>query len=224
MNDSHKYQILVVDDHPIVRQGIIALLARQADIEVCAEADSAEEALEKLKQVSCDLVLADLTLGGMSGLELIRRINLSHTGLPVLVISMHDEKIYAERALQAGALGYVMKQEASETLIGAVRTVLRGQIYLSGQMSATLIAKATSGQPQTENLMDRLTTAEFEVFQHMASGLSTAEISDRIGRSIKTIESHRTNIRRKLGFKNSHELGHFAAQWQIESGNGRTSG
>lgn len=192
MNEPKKSCIFVVDDHPIVRQGIIALLARQSDIEVCGEADSAEEALEKLKHHPCDLVLADLTLGGMSGLELIRRITLSQPKLPVLVISMHDENIYAERALQAGARGYVMKQEASETLIGAVRMVLLGQVYLSGPMLAKLIAKATSGQVGTEDHLERLTSAEFEVFQHIAAGLSTTEIGERIGRSIKTIESHRT--------------------------------
>lgn len=217
MSRQKQYDVMVVDDHPIVRQGLTALLAPQPDMRICCETGSAEEALELLKQHTHDLALVDLTLTGMSGLELLRHLATDYPALPVLVISMHDEKIYAERALQAGARGYIMKQEASDTLIFAARQILEGKIYLSENQSACLLEKMTpNGQIKTGSSITSLTAVEFEVFQQIADGYSINEIGLRLKRSIKTIESHRTNIRRKLGFNSSHELAHFAAQWQFE--------
>ncbi len=217
MNKQKRHNVMVIDDHPIVRKGLATLLAQQPDMQICCEAGSAEDALELLKRHVPDLALVDLTLTGMSGLELLRRLSADYPALPVLVISMHDEKIYARRALQAGARGYIMKQEASDTLVFAARQILDGRIYLSENQSTCMAnGSAPTGQIQVGASMTSLTIVEFEVFQLIAEGYSINEIGLRLKRSIKTIESHRTNIRRKLGFNSSHELGHFAAQWQLE--------
>lgn len=219
MKDETVFEIMVVDDHPIVRQGLSALLAQQPDLRVSMEAGSAEDALEMLRKSVPHLALVDLTLSGMSGLELVRRLTSSFPQLPALVISMHDERIYAERALHAGARGYIMKQEASDALVSAVRQILEGKIYISEKEAANLMEKMTPSGQVPHSPLSSLTAAEFDVFQHLAEGLNVNDIAQRIGRSIKTVESHRTNIRRKLGFRNSHELAHFAAQWQVDGSN-----
>ena len=217
MNKQKRHAIMVVDDHPIVRQGLAAVLMQQPDMRICCEAGSAEDALELLKRHTPDLVLVDLTLTGMSGLELLRRLAADHPTPPVLVISMHEEKIYAARALQAGARGYIMKREATDALVSAARQILEGKVYLSERQSASLVEKMTpAGRVRIGSSLSTLTAVEFEVFQLIADGNSINEIGLRLMRSIKSIESHRTNIRRKLGFNSSHELAHFAAQWQFE--------
>ncbi len=218
MSISKPYNILIVDDHPIVRQGLSTLLDQQPGMKVCCEAGTAEEALEKLEHCAPDLALVDLSLNRMSGMELIGRLIAKRPQLRILVVSMHDERIYAERAIEAGAHGYIMKQEASDKLVRAARQILDGELYFSSNLSASLGHKANPAEPDATSPFSTLTTVEFEVFQLIAKGHSTTKISEHLRRSIKTIESHRANIRRKLGFNSSHELAHFAAQWQIKPG------
>jgi two-component system, NarL family, response regulator NreC len=213
MTELKKAQLLVVDDHPIVRHGIVQLLNRQPDMEVVAEADDAESALAHLRERSFNLVVTDISLPGLSGLDLIRRVNVSKEAPPILVLSMHEESVYAERALNAGARGYVMKQEAPDKLVAAVRKLLSGGIYLSPQMEERMLMSLVKGKPATaEPSLSVLTEREFEVLQMIAQGLTSAQIAERINRSIKSVEAYRTSLRAKLGAKTTVDLARLALE------------
>lgn len=213
MNDFNKAQLLVVDDHPIVRHGIVQLLNRQPDMEVVAEADDAETALNHLRERSFNLIVTDISLPGLSGLDLIRRINATKDAPPMLVLSMHEESVYAERALSAGARGFVMKQEAPDKLVAAVRKLLAGGIYLSAQMEERMLMTLVRGKPATaEPSLSVLTEREFEVLQMIAQGLTSAQIAERINRSIKSVEAYRTSLRTKLGAKTTVDLARLALE------------
>lgn len=213
MNDFSKAQLLVVDDHPIVRHGIVQLLNRQPDMEVVAEADDAETALNHLRERSFSLIVTDISLPGLSGLDLIRRINATKDAPPMLVLSMHEESVYAERALSAGARGFVMKQEAPDKLVAAVRKLLAGGIYLSAQMEERMLMTLVRGKPATaEPSLSVLTEREFEVLQMIAQGLTSAQIAERINRSIKSVEAYRTSLRTKLGAKTTVDLARLALE------------
>jgi DNA-binding NarL/FixJ family response regulator len=213
MNEFSKAQLLVVDDHPIVRHGIVQLLNRQTDMEVVAEADDAESALAHLRERSFALVVTDISLPGLSGLDLIRRINVGKDAPPILVLSMHEESVYAERALNAGARGYVMKQEAPDKLVAAVRKLLSGGIYLSPQMEERMLMSLVKGKAATaEPRLSVLTEREFEVLQMIAQGLTSAQIAERINRSIKSVEAYRTSLRAKLGAKTTVDLARLALE------------
>jgi DNA-binding NarL/FixJ family response regulator len=213
MNEFNKAQLLVVDDHPIVRHGIVQLLNRQPDMEVVAEADDAESALSHVRERSFSLIVTDISLPGLSGLDLIRRINASKEAPPILVLSMHEESVYAERALTAGARGYVMKQEAPDKLVAAVRKLLGGGIYLSPQMEERMLMSMVKGKPATaEPSLSVLTEREFEVLQMIAQGLTSAQIAERINRSIKSVEAYRTSLRAKLGAKTTVDLARLALE------------
>jgi DNA-binding NarL/FixJ family response regulator len=212
-----KKQILIVDDHPMMRQGLSQLLKSEGDLAVCGEAETSRQALDQAIRLKPDLVLIDITLPDKNGLELIKDI---HAVLPetlLLVISMHDESMYAERVLRAGGRGYIMKQEGGKRLMEAIRQVLSGQIYVSPKMSAKILEglsgrKAASGNSPVDTLTDR----EFEVFQLIGQGTSTRLIAEQLHLSTKTVEVHRVNIKQKLNMKTAPDLIRFAVRW-IES-------
>lgn len=212
-----KAQVMLVDDHPMMRHGMAMLINMEPDLEVSAEAGDGKEALSILKKnVRVDIVLLDVTLKTVSGFEVIKNIHLFNPMLPVLFVSMHDEAVYAERALRAGARGYVMKQEPGEIVVSAIREVLKGNVYLSAKMQAKLLNRMATGHSEPEQTINSLTPSEFEVLNLIGSGHSSQEIATLLNRSIKTIETHRFNIRAKLNLKDSAELIRYAANWVRE--------
>jgi DNA-binding NarL/FixJ family response regulator len=211
-----KKRLLLVDDHPMMREGLALLISQEADLEVCGQGDTAHAALELIGQTSPDLVLADITLPDKNGLELIKDVQAMFPGTAVLVISMHDESLYAERVLRAGGRGYIMKQEGGKKLMEAIRQVLNGKIYLSDKMSANILEVFSGGRAESSSPVGRLTDREFEVFQMIGDGLDVREIAERLHLSVKTIEVHRTNIKQKLKLKSVGDLIRHAVRW-IES-------
>jgi DNA-binding NarL/FixJ family response regulator len=213
-------RLLIVDDHPITRAGLVHLINRQPDMVVCGEAENAAKALDAVDAGKPDLMLVDIALPGKSGLELIKDIKAIHPGLPTLVISMHDESLYAERVLRAGARGYITKHEGGEKLMQAIRHVLSGQIYVSEKMSAHIL-KILSGGPVAPagSLNARLSDREFEVFELLGEGVSAREIARRLHLSTKTVDAHRANIKTKLFIKTTAELISYAARWMEHRAN-----
>lgn len=205
--------ILVVDDHPIVRLGIRQMLAAERDLEVCGEADSVDAAKQALANVPPDLVIIDLSLAEGTGLELIREIRKSVPTLPMLVLSMHDEALFAERVLRAGARGYITKRQAITGLVAAIRQVLAGRIYVSEGMAQSVLERLGHDSAAPDNPLANLTDRELEVFDMIGRGLSTNAIAEQMGISIKTIETYRSNIKTKLNLKDATELIRFAATW-----------
>jgi DNA-binding NarL/FixJ family response regulator len=212
VNEPTRARIMIVDDHPIVRHGIAQLLNAQPDIEVTAEAEDAEAALRQLRDGAFELLIVDISMPGLSGLELIRRVKAKDAHLPILVLSMHDESVYAERALAAGARGFLMKHEATDRLVDAVRKLLAGGVYLSRALEERMFQTFVGGQTASEPLQ-RLTEREFEVLQLIAQGLTSAQIAKRINRSIKSVEAYRTAIRAKLGAKSTVDLARLALEY-----------
>jgi DNA-binding NarL/FixJ family response regulator len=206
-------RVLIVDDHPLTRRGMAQLLAQQDDLSVCGEAGSAAQAFTLVNSLRPDLVLVDMSLPDKPGIELIKEIKVLHPQVLILVVSMHDENLYAQRALRAGARGYLMKNEGGEKLIEALRQVLSGEVYVSHAMSARIL-NVYSGRParSTDTLVS-LTDREFEVFQFLGEGLTTREIGVRLHLSPKTVESHRLHMREKLGLKSGPELIRYAVRW-----------
>ena len=213
-------KILIVDDHPMLREGLAQLIGNQTDMDVCGEAGDAAEALEKIRLLNPNLVLADITLPGRNGLELIKDIQALETGAAVLVISMHDEALYAERVLRAGGRGYVMKQEGGKKIMEAIRQVAAGKIFVSEKMSAKIIEVFSGHRPESAgSSVEKLTDREFEVFQLIGQGLGTKELAARLHVSPKTVEVHRANIKVKLQLKTMAELIRYAVRW-VESEHG----
>lgn len=206
--------IVIVDDHPMMRQGLAALINNEPDLTVSAEAENARQAMAAVNSRRPDLLIADITLPDKSGLELIKDIQAFHPGLRVLVVSMHDESLYAERVLRAGGRGYIMKQEGGKKLLEAIRHVLSGRIYVSEKMSARIL-EMFSGEQGTPSAspVERLTDREFEVFQLIGQGKATREIAAKLHVSVKTIEVHRLHIKEKLDLKTAPELIRFAVRW-----------
>ena len=207
-------RLLVVDDHPMMRQGLAQLIGNEEDLEVCGEAENGAQAITAITLARPDLVLADISLPDKNGLELIKDVQALHPGLPMLVISMHDESLYAERVLRAGGRGYIMKQEGGKKLMEAIRRVLSGQIYVSERMSSRIL-EVFSGRPKEKpaNPVGSLSDREFEVFQWLGQGKGTREIAEQMHLSVKTVEVHRANIKRKLALKSAPELVRCAVQW-----------
>jgi DNA-binding NarL/FixJ family response regulator len=206
--------ILIVDDHPMMREGLAQLIGQQPDMMVCGEAGDAGEALEKVRLLKPNLVLADITLPGRNGLELIKDIQALEAGVLVLVISMHDESFYAERVLRAGGRGYVMKQEGGKKILEAIRHVSSGQVFVSEKMSARILEifsgrKPAEGRAAVEDLTDR----EFEVFQLIGQGMGTKELAVELHLSPKTIQVHRANIKAKLQIRSMAGLIRHAVRW-----------
>lgn len=208
---------MLVDDHAMLRHGMAMVINMEPDMEVFAEADDGSEALALLRKGDAiDIVLLDITLKTVSGLEAIKNIHAYFPELPVLFVSMHDEMVYAERALRAGARGYIMKQEPGEVLVNAIREVLKGNVFLSKKMHEKLLNRMATGGAEPEQLINTLTPSEFEVLHLIGSGHSSQEIAKMLSRSIKTIETHRFNIRTKLKLKDSADLIRYATRWISE--------
>jgi DNA-binding NarL/FixJ family response regulator len=209
-----KRRILIVDDHPLFRHGLSQLINAQDDLAACGEAESAPGALEAIRRLEPDVVVLDISLKGTNGIELMKAIKAERPKLPVLVVSMHDESLYALRALRAGARGYVMKEEALDQVMSAMRKVLSGEIYVSKTMADQLIYKVVSGSDtDSGSVVDRLTDRELEILQLIGQGHSTREIAQELNLSIKTVESHRLHIKEKLKFKTALEMVRFAVEW-----------
>jgi len=211
--------ILIVDAHPIVREGLAARISRQADLKVCGEAEDVADAMECVKTANPDLVIVDLSLKSGQGIDLIKRIKARAPDTKMLVSSMYDESLYAERALRAGALGYVNKQEMSEKIIDAIRQVLDGKIYLSQNMTERLLHRAVGSAPQlVQSPIESLSNRELEIFKMIGQGLPTRQIAAELHLSIKTVETHRENIKGKLDIHNGAELSKRAVHWVMENG------
>jgi DNA-binding NarL/FixJ family response regulator len=212
---SKRRRILVVDDHPMMREGLGQLLGGQADLELSATAEDAAGALWVVEHAALDLVLVDISLRESNGLELIKDLRLRRPRLPVLVLSMHDETLYAERVLRAGAQGYVMKSESGDVILAAIRQVLAGRIHLSDAMSTRLLGhlagQKSAGAPASS--VEQLSDRELEVFTLLGQGRTTREIAQRLRVSIKTVEAHRANIKQKLGLTTAPELIRHAVHW-----------
>jgi len=207
-------RILLVDDHAVVRYGIAQLINRQSDLVVCGEEEDASNALTAISKLKPDLVIADISLKYSSGLELMRNIKAQYSGMPVLVVSAHDESIYAEIAFRAGALGYLMKQEALDKIISAIRRVLGGNIYVSEALAAKMLQQQIRGKTDIqESPVKGLSDRELEVFQLIGQWKKTSEIAQELHLSVKTIEYYREQIKRKLNLKNSAELTQHATAW-----------
>ncbi len=207
-----KSRILIIDDHPIVRERLGELINQEPDLIVCGEADDGHSAMEAIVKTLPDLALVDISLKETYGIELVKDIKNQYPKVLTLVLSMHEESLYAERALRAGARGYITKQEASRTVIGAIRLVLRGGIYASERMAGILLGRV-AGDPKSDGSpADRLSDRELEIFQLLGSGLAVREIAKRLHISVKTVEAHRTHIKEKLNIRTSPELLRYAIQ------------
>jgi DNA-binding NarL/FixJ family response regulator len=213
--------ILIVDDHSMLRRGLTALIESDPGLGGCSQAATRREALEAIRRDSPDLVIVDLALGDDDGLELVKEIKARHPSTATLVFSMHDESVYAERCLKAGALGYVCKQRLDETLLVAIHRVLGGDTYMSAALAARLAARYLGGHVlETDSPLGALSDREQQVFAWIGRGRTTRQIAQGMNLSIKTIESHRGNIKRKLAIETSAELAQRATRW-VETGRGR---
>ncbi len=207
-------RILIVDDHPMMRQGLAQLINSEPDLTVCCEADTARQAFDTIGRDKPDLALVDISLPDKSGLELIKDLHALYPELLILVVSMHDESLYAERVLRAGGRGYVMKQEGGKKLMEAIRQVLAGQIHVSEKMSARILEIFSGGRRDgSGSPIGRLSDREFEVFQLIGQGKGTREIAGHLHLSVKTVEVHRAHIKEKLGIKSATDLVRFAVRW-----------
>jgi len=211
---SLRKRILLVDDHPFMRAGLAGLIERQPDLMVCGEAGNPIEAFHALEKAKPDLILTDLTMPGRSGLEFIKDLRAAEPTLAILVISMHDEVVQAERALRAGARGYIMKEAGGENLLAAIRQVLRGEVYVSPRMAARILEGISGAKPRgSSSPIEKLTDREFEVFQLIGQGKSTREIAAQLHLSTKTIDVHRSHIKEKLELQDATALIRHAVRW-----------
>ena len=210
-------KIVIVDDHPMVREGLKMRIANEPDLRVCGEAEEEGDALRLIRIEQPDLVIADLSLKAGHGLALIQRIQTEMPAIYVLVLSMHDETLYAERALRAGARGYLNKQETQERLIQAIHTVLSGAMYLSEKMTQRMLSRVSHMNQPSLDPVDVLTDRELQIFQMLGEGMSTRGIAEALKRSVHTIETHREKIKRKLDLKSANDLVQSAVHWVIEN-------
>lgn len=217
-------KIMIVDDHPLVREGIVTLIRTTQDLQVSAEAGNAEEALQALAREVPDLMLLDIALPEKSGIDLLKDIRDRYPRMHVLVLSMHEETVYAERALRAGAHGYIMKQEPGLKVIEAIRCVLRGELYVSPSIAAHMLKQYVSNKQglDTRSSIEKLSDRELQVFSSIGKGMSTQEVAVMFHLSVKTIQTYREHIKRKLGLRNATDLVHHATQW-VESEMGSAS-
>src|SRR5262245_2165896 len=206
-------QVLVVDDHPVVRLGIRQMIANEPSLMVCGEADNVDAAVNACRTSEVDLAIVDLSLGSASGLELIKQLHEEHPTLLILVLSMHDESLFAQRALRAGARGYLQKQEAIDGLIEAIRHVVTGKVYVSDSVAQQVLAGLRGTAPTPTDQLSALTDREIQVLERVGPGSSTAEIARDLGVSVKTIETYRSNIKAKLNLKSALDLVRYATSW-----------
>ena len=212
-----KKNVFVVDDHPLLRQGLALLINQQQDLEVCGEAEEAQAAMQAIAKEVPDILIVDISLNGPDGLDLLKNIRASYPDLPVLILSMHDEAIYAERALRARANGYIMKHEATEKVLVAVRRILNGEVYLSDRMANKMLQQYIGGTPAAiQSRISALSDRELEVFCLIGEGRGTREIADELHLSIKTVETYQAHIKEKLSLHSGRELIQHAIQWKID--------
>ena len=209
-----KAKVLLVDDHPLVREWLATLINQQTDLEVCGEADNAPKALEMAGLVNPNVAIVDISMEGGSGLELIKNIKASYPKVMVIVLSMHDEMLYAERALRAGARGYIMKRDATKGVLQAIRCVLGGKLYLSDKMAMMMAERFVDGRPKAEvSVVEKLSDRELEVFQLLGRGCNTRQIADELHVSFKTVQAFCARIKEKLGLASGTELLREAVRW-----------
>jgi DNA-binding NarL/FixJ family response regulator len=208
-----KKTVFIVDDHPLLRQGLALLVNRERDLVVCGEAEEAQTAMKEITAKKPDILIADISLNGPDGLDLLKNLRMLYPNLPVLILSMHDESIYAERALRARANGYIMKQEATEKVLVAVRRILSGDIYLSDRMANKLLHQYISGAPaDMSSRLSVLSDRELEVFRLIGEGRSTRQIAEKLHLSVKTVETYQAHIKDKLSLHSGRELVQHAIQ------------
>ena len=210
--DHSKHKIFVVDDHPLFREGLVRVLKKEIDLTVCGEAKTGEETVKQLETIKPDLVIVDISLEGMNGIDLTKKLRSLYPKLPILILSMHNESMHAERALRAGAKGYVMKREEGPKLLEAVHRVLQGHIYVSKAVDELMLQKLVLGGASATPV-DALTEREFEIFRLIGEGYGSRQIADELNVSIKTVETHRENIREKLNLDSTFELVQHAIHW-----------
>jgi DNA-binding NarL/FixJ family response regulator len=216
VTQAKKKAVFVVDDHPLLRQGLALMINREPDLKVCGEAEEAQAALKEISALKPDILIVDISLRGPDGLDLLKNLRMLYPDLPVLILSMHDESIYAERALRARANGYIMKQEATEKVLIAIRRILAGDIYLSEKMSNKLLHQFISGASWNENSrLSVLSDRELEVFRQIGEGRSTRQIAENLHLSIKTVETYQAHIKEKLSLRTGRELVQHAIQSKI---------
>jgi DNA-binding NarL/FixJ family response regulator len=217
---TNKSKVFVVDDHPIVRQGLALLINRESDLVVCGEAEDAQTAVQAVATVKPDILVVDISLSGPDGLDLLKDIRTKYAELPVLILSMHDESIYAERALRAGAQGYIMKQEATDKVLVALRRILSGEIYVSERIANRMLQRYIGGPGagRPSSIAD-LTDRELEVFRLIGEGHSTRQIAEELHISVKTVESYQAHIKEKLSLRSARELVQHAIQWSTSEKN-----
>ena len=209
-------RVLIVDDHPVMRRGIHEALSHEPSLQVCGEAGDVPQAMRLVESLRPDLMTVDISLDGSSGLDLIKRVHAMYPDIRMLVVSMHDEVFFADRALAAGAMGYVSKHEASEKLVEAVRFVLLGGVYLSPEMTARMLRKGPRAGPESISPVQKLSDRELEVFEAIGRGHSSSRIAERLRISVKTIETHRANIKRKLGLADNVQLIQRSSRWVLD--------
>jgi DNA-binding NarL/FixJ family response regulator len=213
---ARKRRVFIVDDHPIVRQGLALLINREADLAVCGDAEEAGAALQGVESLHPDIVLVDISLNGPDGLDLLKSVRACNHRLPVLILSMLDETLYAERALKAGASGYIMKQEATEKVLVAIRRILGGDVYVSDRIAKLMMHHFVGGTPAPgDSPVAGLTDRELEVFRLIGEGHGTRQIAEELHISVKTVESYQAHIKEKLSLRNARELVQCAIQWTI---------
>lgn len=215
-----QYKIYLVDDHPVVRRGYAAIINGSTGMKVCGEASSGREALGEIPECEPDLVVVDVAMEEMSGIELIKHLRAQQCDVPVLVISVHDEALYAERALEAGAMGYVKKAEADVVIVEAIRGILNGRLYLSDDMNTKLLRRSIGQDRGRNSPLDKLSDRELEVFEHLGRGLSTSQVADAMFISPKTVGTHRRQIQEKLNLETTAKLQQHAVLWVHQQNTG----
>jgi DNA-binding NarL/FixJ family response regulator len=207
-------KVFIVDDHPVFRGGLVRIVSQVPNLVVCGEAETAAQAFEGISRLNPDLILMDISLPGKSGLELMQDVHASKPDLPVLIISMHDELLYAERALRAGARGYIMKQESPDEMLAAITKVLNGQVYASARTAATILDSLSRPRSAvSSSVLGKLTNRELEILRLIGRGKDTHQIAADLHISIKTVDTHRAHLREKLELKSTTELIHYAVRW-----------
>jgi DNA-binding NarL/FixJ family response regulator len=218
LNSHTRHKVFIVDDHPVVRQGLARLLSHEPDLEVCGGTDNLADAVQQIKSLLPDLIVVDISLKDSNGIELITQVKAFNDSIKSLVWSMFDEKIFAERAIRAGAKGYINKQEPVERVLDAVRQVLRGEMYLSPAITRHLLQRLAGSGPLDEDPVARLSDREMQVFHMVGHGVTTQQIARKLGLKPKTVETHREKIKTKLHLRNAAELNCRAVQWVLEHG------
>jgi DNA-binding NarL/FixJ family response regulator len=213
-----KSRVFIVEDHPVVREGLTLLIGGEGDLDVCGSSATLHESMPLIRELKPDVVVVDISLGDGNGLDLIEELHAHDPKLPILALSMHDETVYAERALRAGAKGYIMKSEAMDKVRAAIRRVINGEICVSEKMTTRMVHKLINLRvPEVPSLVEALTDREFQVFRMIAEDVGPTEIAKRLNVSVKTIETHREHIKEKLELKSGAELRRFAMQWSSKS-------